>query len=71
MNNRAEQHEEMTKYFFKSPIPKQYRTVMTSVQYKGETHRLQQDKSEAASVTFMKLFTRKDQLQLQPQRQLR
>ena len=55
--NRAEQHEEMTKYFFKSPIPKQYRTVMTSVQYKGETHRLQQDKSEAACDFYETLYS--------------
>lgn len=57
--NRAEKHEEMTKYFFKSPIPKKYRTVMTSVQYKGTTHRFQNDKSEAACDFYETLYSKR------------
>jgi len=57
--NRAENYEEMTKYFFNSPTLKQFRTVMTSITYNEKTVRLQHEKAEAACSFYKDLYEKR------------
>ena len=54
--NRAENYEGMTKYFFNSPTPKQFKTMMTSIKHNGVTCRTQDKKSQAARSFFSNLY---------------
>ena len=54
--NRAENFEEMTKYFFNYHNPKQYKTIMTSIKWKGNILRQQSEKAEAACEFYKNLY---------------